>query len=80
MFSNKKCYHTVIRELYSSHLSEHHLGEDVGHPLCLLPGLDIPPAPTHLQVEGHLVEGGIMAEVLVGVEIWDGDEIEMRQG
>ena len=57
-----------------SHLSEHHLGEDVGHPLCLLPGLDIPPTATHLKVEGHLVEGGIM------VEVWGGVEIEIRQG
>ena len=46
----------------------------------MLPGLDIPPAATHLQVEGHLVEGGIMVEVWDGVEIWDVVEIEMRQG
>ena len=31
-----------------------HPGEDVGHPLGLLLGLALPPAPAHLQVERHL--------------------------
>ena len=47
--------------------------------VCSL-ALTSPPTPTNLQVEGHLVEGGIMVEVRVGVEIWDGVEIEIRQG